>query len=104
MIKLNNKYGFVNGSDNVYLNDKNSLNESFNMDNIYKNETEKDMKIKSRKKMEDDEDDYIGDYIWAIANDINNIDEIRKRINEKDNIFEKYKNKKYIWKIYFYQK
>ena len=101
LIKLNNKYGFVNGSDNVYLNDKNSLNESFNMDNIYKNETEKDMKIKSRKKMEDDEDDYIGDYIWAIANDINNIDEFRKRINEKDNIFENTKIKNIFGKYTF---
>ena len=93
LFELNKKYGFMNKSDNIFLNDKAQMNESHNVDNFYMNETERDMKIKSKENLESDEDNYIGDYIWAIADDINNIDEFRKRTNEKDNIFENTKIK-----------
>ena len=93
LLELNKKYGFMDKSDNIFLNDKTPINESHNVDNLYLNETEKDMKIKSKGILESDEDNYIADYIWALADDINNIDEFKKRTNEKDNIFENTKIK-----------
>ena len=95
--KLNYKYGFMDGLDDIFMNDKQLLNEEKNADNYYLKETEKEMKIKSKgikknKKIEkeDDDEDNFGDFVWTMANDINNIDEykIRKFGNDHDYIFQ----------------
>ena len=87
LIALNDKYGFINRNDNIFINEKNPLNDDYNADNLYQNETENDLKIKSkgkRKFEEEDDESNLGDLIWNMANDINNTDEYKKRYFEQD--------------------
>ena len=87
LITLNEKYGFINKNDNIFINEKNPLDDDYNTDNQYQNDTENDLKIKSKGKRifeEDDDENNIGDLIWNMANDINNIDEYKKRFLDSD--------------------
>ena len=57
LITLNEKYGFINKNDNIFINEKNPLDDDYNTDNQYQNDTENDLKIKSKGKRIFEEDD-----------------------------------------------
>ena len=80
--ELNEKYGFMNGSDNVLMYNKILTEDSLMNNKKYQVETDKDLKIKSkRKKIIDDEEENnkLGDLIWAMADYINNMEEYKKK-------------------------
>ena len=68
--KLNYKYGFMDGLDDIFMNDKQLLNEEKNADNYYLKETEKEMKIKSKGLVNE---------VGALYFDVSN-EEMKKRI------------------------
>ena len=98
VLELNEKYGFMNGSDNVLMNMRMVFDESYNADRNYKYENENDLKIKSRRKKrfnDDEEDNNLGNFIWNMANNIDNLEEYKKKNfeQEKDYIFQNTKIK-----------
>ena len=83
LYELNEKYGFVNDSDNVLMHDRFNSEDKFNSEKSYQIETEEDFQIKSkRKKLEDDDDEennYLGNFIWSMSNEINKIEDYKQR-------------------------
>ena len=83
LFELNEKYGFINGSDNVLMNDRFMSDESMKDEKSYQVESENDLKIKSRRKriLEEDyeKNNYYGKLIWFLGNEINNIEDYKKR-------------------------
>ncbi len=107
--ELNEKYGFMNGSDNVLMYNKILTEDSLINNKNYQVETDKDLKIKSkRKKIIDDEEENnkFGDLIWAMADYINNMEEYKKKIfdQDKDNIFQNKKLRNIFGKELFIKK
>ena len=96
--ELNEKYGFLNGSDDILLYNKILTEDNLNNDKKYQIETEKDLKIKSKRKKlinDKEENNKFGDFIWAISEYINDMEKYKKNNfnQDNDNIFQNKKLK-----------
>ena len=106
LYELNEKYDFLKGSDNVLLNMRIISEDNHDKYKRDTDETENNLKIKSKRKQtfnDEEEGNKLGDFIWNIAEDINDLEDYKKRNYEieKGYIFQNTKIKNVFDKLLF---